>query len=152
MGIGVFTDKKVRPTDEQVRAAIGPLLAAWDALVGSIRATYPADEDFRFMYGKNYGWALRFRIRNQLLTSLYPTAGGFTVQINLGPEAVERTPGMGLRAHVQAAIDRAHPFPEGRWIFIPIASADDRTDIERLLALRVETKRLLKGVKDADER
>ncbi len=142
MNIGVFTDKKQQPTEEEVLAMIGLKLPLWQDLIQFIRENYPSDEDFTFLYGKKYGWALRFRIRKQLLTSLYPTAGGFTVQINLGPEAVEQTLGMQPGKNVQEAIARAHSYPEGRWLFIPIESADDVQDIKRLLGLRVETKRL----------
>ncbi len=42
-----------------MREAIGPLLEAWDGLVAALRETYAPDEDFAFMVGKTYGWALR---------------------------------------------------------------------------------------------
>lgn len=77
MGVGVFTDKKHQPTDDEVRAAIGDRLPLWQELVRHIRAEYPAQEDFRFLYGKNYGWALRFRLKGQLLTSFIPYARWF---------------------------------------------------------------------------
>jgi hypothetical protein len=97
-------------------------------------------EDFKFLYGKNYGWARRFRIRGQLLTSLYPVKGGFTAQINLSPNGIEKAQNMKLGKNVQMAIERAHPYPEGRWLFIPVESEKDIQDVERLLALRVEDK------------
>jgi hypothetical protein len=144
MSIGLFTDKQHRPTDAEVREAIGPRLPLWQELVRFIRETYPTQEDFKFLYGKTYGWALRFRIKGQVLTSLYPTQGGFTAQVNLNPEAVEQAQSMGLGHNVQQAIGRAYPYPEGRWLFIPVESGEDVRDVQRLLALRVETKRLQK--------
>jgi hypothetical protein len=146
MSIGAFTDKEYQPTEDQVLKMIGPKRSTWEELVQFIRKNYPSDEDFKFLYGKKYGWALRFRIRGQLLTSLYPTEGGFTVQINLGPAAIEQAQRMELGENVQEVIARAHPYPEGRWLFIPVRSADDIRDIQQLLALRVETKRLQKGI------
>ncbi len=89
-----------------------------------------------------HGWAFRFWIKGQLLTSPYPTKGGFTTQINLGPEAVEKAQGMHLGKNVQQAIERAYPYPEGWWLFIPVESTNDLWDIQQLLALRVEAKRL----------
>jgi hypothetical protein len=142
MSIGAFVDKKQRPSEDEIQQAIGEKLTLWQALVQFIREHYPSDEDFKFMYGKKYGWALRFRKRGQLLTSLYPTEGGFTVQINLGPEAIEQTGNMQLGENVRAVIEKATPFPEGRWLFMPVKSAEDVSDIHQLLALRVETKRL----------
>lgn len=142
MSIGAFTDKKQRPTEEEVLAMIGSKAPLWEDLIQFIREHYPSDEDFTFLYGKQYGWARRFRIRKQLLTSLYPAEDGFKVQVNLSPEAVEQALTMQPGQNVREAIARAHPYPEGRWVFIPIDSAEDAQDIKRLLALRVESKRL----------
>jgi hypothetical protein len=144
MSIGLFTDKKCRPTDADVTKAIGPMQPGWNSLIQFIREQYPSEEDFAFLYGKTYGWALRFRIKGQLLTNLYPTQGGFTVQINLDSQAIETVRQWDTGDHVRQAIERATPYPEGRWLFIPVQSEEDLRDIERLLALRVETKRLLK--------
>jgi len=144
MSVGVFTDRKHPPTEAEVLEAIGPRLPLWEALAAYLRTTYPVEEDFKFMYGKPYGWARRFRIKGQLLTSLYPTEGGFKAQLNLSGEAVERALTMGLKRNAAEAIAAAHPYPEGRWVFMPVESEEDLGDVKQLLALRVETKRLWK--------
>jgi hypothetical protein len=145
MSIGLFTDKKRQPTDAEILQAVGTKLPLWEALIGHIQEKYPAEEDFKFLYGKNYGWAWRFRIKGQLLISLYPTKGGFTVQINLGPEAIEKAQSMKLAKNAQLAIERANPYPEGRWLFIPVESKSDLQSVQQLLGLRFENKRLLKA-------
>lgn len=142
MSIGLFTDKGHQPTNAQVLEAIGPRLPQWHALVRHVREQYPVQEDFKFMYGKNYGWALRFRIKGKLLISLYPAQGGFTTQVILGSDAVEKAQRMQLSENVQQAIERAHPYPEGRWLFISVESEQDLRDVQRLVALRVDAKRL----------
>ncbi len=142
MSIGAFSDKTHQPTDAEVLEAIGPRLSIWQELVHFVREKYPIQEDFKFLYGKNYGWALRFRIKGKLLISLYPAEGGFTAQVNLSSEAVEKAQRMKLGKNVQQAIAQAHPYPEGRWLFIPVESEKDYRDIQRLLALRVDTKHL----------
>ena len=142
MSYGAFTDKKRQPTEAEIQAALGSQLSTWQELIRFIHENYPSDEDFRFLYGKQYSWALRFRIRGQLLTSLYPADDGFTVQINLSPDAVEQAQQMKLGANVQGAIARATAYPEGRWLFIPWGRRMISGISERLLALRVETKRL----------
>lgn len=144
MSVGVFTDRKQQPADTDIRQAIGPSLPLWDALLGFIRDRYAAQEDFAFLYGKKYGWAWRFRMKGQLLASLYPAQGRYVAQVNLSPAAVERAQSMALGENVQQAIARAHPYPEGRWLFIAVESEQDVQDVQRLLALRVETKRLQK--------
>ncbi len=145
MSVGIFTDKKIQPTDLEVEQAVGTRWSLWQELIHYLRETYPAREDFKFMYGKNYGWALRFRVQSQLLTSLFPAEGNFRAQVNLGPEGVQTTLGMGLGENVHRAIDAAIPYPEGRWLFITVDSPGDLEDVKKLLALRVKEKRLVKG-------
>ena len=112
------------------------MLPSWQGLLQYIRENYPVQEDLKFLYGKKYGWARRFRIKSKLLTSLYPTQNGFTVQVNLNPAAIEQAQQMGLGGSVQQAIVAAHPYPEGRWLFIASHSENDVQDIHRLLILR----------------
>ena len=77
--------------------------------------------------------------------SLFPTQGGFTAQVNLSPDAIENALHMKMSKNVQQAIARAHPYPEGRWLFIPVETEEDLGDVKRLLAMRVETKHLVKS-------
>lgn len=144
MSIGLFTDKNHQPTDTEVSEAVGPMLPAWQELVKYIRKNYPIQEDFKFLYGKTYGWALRFRIKEKLLTSLYPTQNGFTAQVILSPAAIEQAQLMKPGKNVQQAIAKAHPYPEGRWLFVSVESENDIPDIQILLALRSKTKSLQK--------
>jgi hypothetical protein len=140
MSIGLFTDREHPPTDAEILGAVGPKLALWQELLQFIRTNYRAQEDLKFMYGHPYGWALRFRARGKLLTALYPTAGGFTVQIILNTTAIEQAQHLALGPHVQQVIAQAHPYPEGRWLFIPVEAQSDASDIEQLLPLRAQTK------------
>jgi hypothetical protein len=140
MSIGIFTDKKQQPSDCEVVEAIGPRLAIWRELADHIRANYPVQEDFRFLYGKNYGWALRFRIKSKFFASLYPTQEGFTAHVNLSPEAVDEALSMDLGDNARQTIARAHPYPEGRWVFMPIESEQDAKDFKQLLAMRAEKR------------
>jgi hypothetical protein len=136
VSIGLFIDKGRRPTDAQLSEAIGPRIYLWQAIVRSVRERYAATEEFRFMYGKKYGWALRFRMGEKLLASLYPTQGGFTAQVILNRSALKIARNMKLGRHVQEAIARSHPYPEGRWLFIPIESKKGLRDFQRLMELR----------------
>ena len=138
MSIGIFTKREHQPTDAEMRRAVGPKLAHWESLLLVIQEQYAVRKDIKFMYGDKYGWALRFRIRERLFTSFYPTQSGFTVQVILRPEAINRAHQMKLGKSVQQVIARAHPYPEGRWLFVPVKSAKDVQDVQQLLALRVE--------------
>ncbi len=142
MSVGIFTDKKRQPSDTEVLEAIGSKHSLWQKLVRFIREEYPVQEDFKFLYGKNYGWGLRFRVKGQLLISLYPRKEGFTAQVNLNPEAIEKARRMKLGQSVQQAIEQATPYSEGRWLFVVVETEDEMKNIQQLLALRAETKHL----------
>ncbi|KPL73333.1 hypothetical protein ADM99_03715 [Leptolinea tardivitalis] len=145
MSIGYFTDKKTEPADTDVRRVIGSRLSLWEKVINGIQSTYSPMEDFKFLYGSNYGWGRRFRLKGQLLTSLYPTEGGFTVQIILDPESIEAALNMNTGKNTRQAIEKATPYPEGRWLFIPVENQDDVKDIFDLLILRVKSKKLVKS-------
>ena len=137
MSVGFFIDKKREPSPDEIAMALGTAQPAWDKLVATIRENYPVQEDFKFLYGKAYGWGLRFRVKSQMLANLYPGLGELTVQVNLREASVQSLlADEALNPPVRNAIRAAHPYPEGRWLFIHIASLDDLTSIDRLLALR----------------
>lgn len=141
MSVGLFTDKHHEPTEAEIQAALGSKLPLWQELIQFIREVYRPKEDFRFFYGKDYGWARRFRIKGRLLTTLYPRRDGYTAQVILNPAAVDMAQQMNLGQNTQAAIARAKPYPEGRWLFILVESENDVKDIQQLLALRDGTQR-----------
>jgi hypothetical protein len=71
------------------------------------------------------------------------SVGAFTEKnINFGLAGVEQAKNMKLGSNVMETIERAHPYPEGLWLFIPVGPTDDIHDIHQLLVLRVKTKRL----------
>ncbi len=144
MSIGLFTDKGNQPTEAQVRDAVGTKLPLWQDLIRAIRERYSVREDFKFLYGKNYGWAVRFRVKGELLVSLFPTQGGFIAQVILSSDAIENALAMEMSKNVQQAITRANPYPEGRWLFIPVETEEDLSDVQQLVEIRAQTKCLLK--------
>lgn len=145
MSVGKFAVKKQPPTEAEVIEALGENLPLWNMARDEIGKTYAVQVDFKFMYGKNYGWAVRYRIKTQFLVNLYPGDGLFTVQVNLPPEAVEQAMGMDLEESVLEAIQRATPYPEGRWVFIPVRTEKEWGEVSCLLDLRVKAKKLHKG-------
>jgi hypothetical protein len=143
MSVGLFTDKSNPPTADQVHDAVGSKLPLWHDLIRTIRERYSAQEDFKFLYVKSYGWAVRFRVKGQLLVSLFPIQDGFVAQVNLCPDAIEKALTMKMSKNVQQAITRAHPYPEGRWLFIPVETKEDLSNFQQLVEMRAHAKHLL---------
>lgn len=140
MSIGFFTDKLNPPGQEDIRSILGDSLSAWDEMLTTIRDSYRPQEDFKFLYGKNYGWAVRFRLKGKLLTSLYPAEGHFRVQVILSLGEVETVQNRGMGPSILQAIDEATPYPEGRWLFIRASNRTEIPDILNLLELHSRAK------------
>ena len=137
MAIGAFTDKEHKPTMAEIVAAIGSKQPLWENLTSFIVDRYKLKSDFAF-YGKNYGWALRFRKGGKALLSLYPGKGSFTAQIIISQEQTEKALGLGLSKKAYKIIEDAHAYPEGRWLFIKVESEQDLKDVKQLLMVKSE--------------
>jgi hypothetical protein len=145
MSIGFFIDRNHEPTEQEISACLGTRLPLWDELIRYIRKTYAPEQDLKFLYGKEYGWGKRFRMKGKLLTNLFPSDGGFTVQIILNPKIVEIAMSMNIGENIRHVMENATPFPEGCWLFIPVESEKDLRDIRQVLDLKVNTSRLKKA-------
>jgi hypothetical protein len=135
MAIGVFTDKLHQPTTEEIHAAIGSKRQLWENLTNFIEDNYRLKSDFAF-YGKNYGWALRFRKAGKALLSLYPGQNSFTAQIIVSQTQAEKALSSGLSKKASKIIEEAHPYPEGRWLFLKVESEQDLNDVKQLLGVK----------------
>ena len=137
MAIGVFVDKEHKPTAAEIAVTLGSKRPLWENLNGFIADSYRLKSDFAF-YGKNYGWALRYRKGGKALLSLYPGQDSFTAQIIIGQEQAEKALGLGLSKRVNKITEDAHPYPEGLWLFIKVESERALNDIKQLLTVKLQ--------------
>ncbi len=135
MAIGTFIDRGRQPTMTEIVTAIGSKRLLWENLTSLIADSYKLKSDFAF-YGKNYGWALRFRKGGKALLSLYPNQESFTAQIIIGQEQADEALSLGLSKKAIKIIEDAHPYPEGRWLFIKVESEQDLNDVKKLLTVK----------------
>ncbi len=139
MSIGTFTDKSREPTMEEIGQAVGAARGLWEALGGFLQAC-GTRVDLRF-YGKSYGWALRHRKAGKALVSLYPQKDGFTAQVVLSSAISDEALRRSLAASTRKAIESAYPYPEGRWVYLPIRDEAELSDLRELLRLKMATSR-----------
>jgi hypothetical protein len=135
MSKGAFTDKQHLPTGREITAVLGKAGRDWDEFVQFVQETFGVDGEWKY-YGKNYGWALRFRKGGKALVSLYPGERSYTAQMILIQSVVDQTRTMKLGKAVRAAISKAHPYPEGRWVFLKVDSRSVAGDAQKLLLLK----------------
>jgi len=136
MAIGTFVDKGHKPTMRAIYASIGSKRQLWDDLIRFINENYGADGELVF-YGDNYGWAFRFRKGGKALATICPAKEGFVVQIVIGPSQAEEAFRLDLSKKVRRALEDAHPYHDGRWLYINVRSKHDIDDIQRLLTTKL---------------
>jgi hypothetical protein len=135
MAVGTFVEKEHQPTMREISISVGSKKDLWDSLERFVAENYRTKRDFAF-YGKNYGWAVRFRKGGKALLSMYPGEGSFTVQIVLGETPASKASSPRLGKNAKNVLETAHQFPEGRWLFIRVSSKQDIRGIQQLLLLK----------------
>jgi hypothetical protein len=140
VSVGLFVEKTHQPAPEELRRALAGSLALWDDLVRFMRDGSGCDGEFRF-YGKNYGWALRFRKWGWALVSMYPGDGSFVAQVVLSPRLAAQAAELPLEAETRHILESTREYPEGRWLYLPVSSRRDVEDVRRLVSLKFRGKR-----------
>lgn len=128
-------DPDQAPTSAVVRTIIGPAAPLWDDLVGRVEAM--GARGTMNWEGQKYGWALKYARAGRPFVSLTPGVGGFRTLVILGRAQVDEVPGLALGAHVGGIFDAARQYPDGRWLFIPVETAQDVADIVALLETKL---------------
>ncbi len=136
MSIGFFTDRNQRPIEAEIAKALGGAERRWTGMVRETRVLPKVTEDFRFMYGRNYGWALSFRLKGKLLTALYPNEGFFVAQVILSPAQLAGIEGYGLNASARKALSAATLYTEGKWLFVRVETDEDGADVWKLIGVK----------------
>jgi hypothetical protein len=131
----VFTDGARAPSEKGVTAALGRSRAAWKRLREFLAEHYGLDGEWAY-YGGKSGWVLRYRKGGKALTTLSPFKGYYTVQIVLGEADYEKAREAALGERTREAIETAHPYHDGRWLFPEVRSLKDLDDVMTLLLVK----------------
>ena len=135
MATGAFMDKSAAPTDEEVRAALGPAAAWWAALEGWVRETYGLAGEWKWS-GRDSGWAMRYRRSGKSLLWLHPLPGTVKALVVVGPSLFDEAMSLDLSPRIETALRDAHPYPDGRFLFLGVESDEEVIDLQRLIALK----------------
>ena len=130
--LSAFADKACPPTDDAVAAALGPAAEAWARLVSHLGGARGVKASLHFMYGKKYGWAMRFQRAGRAVAALYPNVGRVTLQVIISAEQAAALRALHPAGDVLAALDSAREYPEGAWVYLPVRSVEQA---DRAIAL-----------------
>ncbi len=133
----VFGDKTRIPTDEEVRASLGPAIVLWAALRARLALDFGAASEAWTYSGKAYGWSLRLKHRDRPMVYLTPMAGRFRASLALPERAVPKALEADLPAPIRALVAGGPTYPEGRAVRIEVASEEDVASVVALVRIRL---------------
>jgi hypothetical protein len=135
MSAGAFLEKDRPPDRTQLEIALGERLPLWDRVAGWVEATYVIGPEPLYS-SKTSGWITRYRRSGRSLVLLAPHVGGFDAVVVIGPSVAAAVDAMPLRPSTRDAFERAHPYPDGRWLKFELETAADAEEVCRLIAVK----------------
>jgi uncharacterized protein DUF3788 len=138
--VAVFPDKASPPGVGAFVEAIGLARARWIRLDGWARDTYGVEGE-PYFFGRTTGWTVRYRRAGRALFTLIPRIDGFSAIVVVGPTAWEAVAELALGVEARAALDAAHPYPEGRWAWIDVADDEIMADVMTLVEVKAPPPR-----------
>jgi hypothetical protein len=127
------TKKDGPPTDAQVRRALGPAVAAWDALLDPARKRTREWKRYR----PKDPWSLRVNEGKRTVLWLVPEKGVLRVAVIVGGKAVAAGLAGLLSQKLKADLRNAPVYPEGRVVRMRMKSAARVRDVECLVDLKL---------------
>jgi hypothetical protein len=135
MAPGAFLDREQPPDRAALEAVLGERIGSWDGIAGWLEATYGTEPEPLF-YGRDSGWVVRYRRSGKSLVTLLPGRGSVRAVVVIGPSVAAAVGGLDLQPATRAAFERAHAYPDGRWLELPIETEADVADVRRLVELK----------------
>ncbi|MEY8170205.1 DUF3788 domain-containing protein [Burkholderia multivorans] len=134
-----ITDRAAPPDEDTVRQWLGPkAFKHWRELQSWIDASYPGVFEPDWIYGgKKRGWSLRYK-KTRALCTLLPGYRHLSVLVVLGKAEREKFDERRYSWSPQLVkrYDEARAYPDGKWLTVEIASADDRRELTELVGMK----------------
>ena len=134
-----INDQSAPPDERELRHWMGPqAFRHWVELQRWIDASYPGVFDPEWLYGgQKRGWSLRYK-KTRAFCTLLPAYRLLSVLVVLGKAEREK---FEEQRHTWSAqiinlYDEARPYPDGKWLTVPISSEEDRHDVMELVSMK----------------
>lgn len=137
MSLSAFGDKAHQPSDEAVRAALGPAYALWQEVHQVVAIAAPGVATVWGYTSASTGWGCRLKAGKRVLLYLTPQENHFLVSVALGEKAVASAHARRLPAPLLELLDKAPKYAEGRGIRFPVRKQQDLRYVAQLLGLKL---------------
>src|SRR6202008_321185 len=143
-----IADKSSQPDEGTIRDWMGPeAFEHWVELRSWIEASYPGVFAPDWLYGgKKRGWSLRYK-KTKAFCTLLPAYRLLSVLVVLGGAEREKFEERRYSWSPQLVklYDETRTYHDGKWVMVPIPSADDRHEVSELVSMKRPPPQLLTG-------
>jgi hypothetical protein len=132
----VFLDRDHVPAEHELRAALGDAAPRWASLTRTLTDAFGARSAWRWD-GPRSGWCVPFRRAGRPFVTLTPRTGGVDALVVLGAAEADAAGALPMGEATRAAFGDSPQLHDGRWLFLPIASDADQSDLLQLLTVKL---------------
>ena len=134
---GIFTDKEKKPTEADLKKAIGRTYSSWKSLAEFTYQSYPsATEGWNFS-GDKYGWSFRISDKKRALIYLLPRDGFFKVAFVFGQKATDEILTADIADAIKTELKNAKVYAEGRGIRLDVKDQSTLKDLKKLISIKI---------------
>jgi len=137
MDKSLFTDKKITPTDDDLKKALGETFALWQLIVEFVHLCYAnALDDWNYP-GEKYGWSFRIKDKKRAIVYLLPRENCFKVAMVFGQKATDKIMESDIFESIKTELAAARVYAEGRGIRIEITNENQLEDIKKMIDIKL---------------
>ncbi len=138
MDRSIFTDKNRKPSEPDLKEALGEAFFLWQLIRESSCNEYKeAIEEWNYP-GEKYGWSFRIKDKKRVLIYLLPRDKYFKVAFVFGQKAMDKIMASDIDPFIIEALQAAKVYAEGRGIRIDIRDKKNLEDIRKLISIKIK--------------
>ena len=136
MSSSAFLDRDHSPAHHELLAALGDAAPRWVSLARTLADELGARSAWRWD-GPRSGWCVPFKRAGRPFVTLTPRTGGFDALVVLGAAEADVAGALPMGEVIRDAFADSPQLHDGRWLFLPIASDADQSDLLQLLTVKL---------------
>jgi len=134
----IFTDKTAKPSENDLKIALGEKYKFWNELFSFTLEKFPeASFDWHFS-GQKFGWGFRISDKKRVLVYLLPRDQFFKVGLVFGEKAFEEVCNSSISETLITELKNTKKYAEGRGIRIDIRNDSFISDLKKLIEIRIK--------------
>lgn len=133
----IFVHKTKKPTESDLKNALGKTFSCWQQLENFTKELYPAAKSEWHFSGEKYGWSYRISDKKRVIIYLLPREQFFKVAFVFGQKAFDQIMTSSVNENIKKELAAAKVYAEGRGIRIEVKNSSLIKNIQQLIEIKI---------------